>query len=110
MLRLQELDPIELQEKPRGRAAAAAKRLAIWVWVHEYEGQQIEVARALSLDTSVVSRYYGQALQSAGDFDELATAVTALLRKRQRGTKDRRLTEAPLDALSVRYYVDVEET
>jgi len=110
VLRLQEVDPIELQEKPRGRAAAVTKRLAIWVWVHEYEGQQIEIARALSLDTSVVSRYYGQALQSAGDFDELATAVTALLRKRHRGTKDRGLTKATRDVLPVRYYVDVEET
>lgn len=110
VLQLQQLDPIELQERPRGRAVSAAKRLAIWVWVHEYQGQQIDVARALSLDTSVVSRYYGQALQEAGEFDELATAVTALLRKRQRGTKDRCVTKATQDALPVRYYVDVEET
>jgi REP element-mobilizing transposase RayT len=102
VLELQKLDPIELKEKPRGRAAAEAKRLAIWVWVHEYQGQQIEVARALSLDTSVVSRYYGQALQTAGDFDERATAVTALLRKNRRGTKGRRVTKATQGGFPVR--------
>jgi hypothetical protein len=109
VLNLQELDPIELREKPRTRAAAQAKRLAIWVWVREYRGRQIEVARALSLDTSVVSRYYGQALQRPGDFDERATAVVALLRKSRRDTKTRRMTRATQGGFPVRYSVDVEE-
>ncbi|MBN1654711.1 MAG: transposase [Deltaproteobacteria bacterium] len=105
VLQVRKLDPIELQERPRGRAVAEAKRLAIWVWVHEYEGRQIEVARALSLDTSVVSRYYGQALRAAGDFDERATAVTALLRKSRRATKGRRVTKATQNAFPVRYFL-----
>jgi REP element-mobilizing transposase RayT len=94
VLQSQKIDPVELQERPRARAAAAVKRLAIWVWVHEYQGRQIDIARALSLDTSVASRYYGQALQAAGELDERATAVMALLRKRQRGWKGRRVTKA----------------
>ena len=61
------LDPIELEERPRTQRCAHAKRLAIWVWVHEYARQQIEVARALALDTGVVSRYYGQAIAAAGE-------------------------------------------
>jgi hypothetical protein len=104
-----QLDPLELSQRPRSRRAAQSKRLAIWLWIHEYAGQQVDIARALALDTSVVSRYYGQALARAGDFDELATAVTALLAKRRR-PRARKVTPASEDALPVRYHVDVDET
>jgi hypothetical protein len=103
------VDPIELEERPRSQRSASAKRLAIWLWVHEYAGQQIELARALSLDTGVVSRHYGQALSAAGDYDQEATAVKALLAKRRR-PRPRRVTAASADALPVRYHVDVAET
>jgi hypothetical protein len=76
VLELLELSAIELQARPRTQRCAQAKRLAIWVWVQEYAGQQIEVARALGLDTGVVSRYYGQAIALAGELDEQASAVT----------------------------------
>ena len=102
------VDAIELSERPRAQRSAASKRLAVWLWVHEYRGQQIELARALQLDTSVVSRYYGQALIAAGNHDEQATAVVALLAKRGR-RRTRKPTAATANALRVRYHVDVEE-
>jgi REP element-mobilizing transposase RayT len=108
VLELVELDPIELEEHPRTQRCAHAKRLAIWVWVHEYAGQQIEVARCLGLDTGVVSRYYGQAMAAAGEFDEQASAVTALLRPRRRA-RSRSVTKASAGAQSVRYHVDIDE-
>jgi hypothetical protein len=40
----------------------------------------MDVARACSLDTSVMSRYCGQAMQAVGELDE---RVTALLRQRR---------------------------
>jgi len=105
------VDVLELQERPRSQRSAGVKRLAVWLWVHEYAGRQIEVARALGLDTSVVSRHYGEALANAGDFDEEATAVKALIAKRARPrARPRKATAAAEDALPVRYHVDVEET
>jgi putative transposase len=109
VLELLGVDAVALQERPRARASAEAKRLATWVWVHEYRGQQIDVARALGLDTSVVSRYYGQALRDAGEYDQRATAVTALLNKRKK-PRARKPTRATADGFAVRYHVDVEET
>jgi REP element-mobilizing transposase RayT len=108
-LELLGLQPLDLEERPRSRRAAQAKRLATWAWVHEYAGQQIDIARALGLDTGVVSRYYGQALAAAGDFDEQTTALTALLGKRRR-PRPRKVTKATAEALPVRYHVDVDET
>lgn len=102
------VDALELSERPRSRRSAESKRLAVWLWVHEYRGQQIEIARAQELDTSVVSRYYGQALAAAGDFDEQATAVIALLGKRRR-PRTRKVTATTANALPVRYHVDVDK-
>lgn len=104
-----EVDARDLTIHPRSRKCAAAKRLAIWTWVHEYEGQQIDVARALGLDTSVVSRYYGQAVAHAGDFDQAASAVVARIRKQ--GPRSRRQRTSATDGSHpVRYFVDVDET
>lgn len=105
---LLDLDPVELQERPRSRLSVDAKRLTTWVWVHEYAGRQIDVARALGIDTSIVSRYYGQAIAAAADFDQRATAVTALLRRRGK-QRARVVTPPSVDALPVRYHVDVDE-
>jgi REP element-mobilizing transposase RayT len=88
---LLELDPVELQEHPGSRRATDAKRLIVWAWVHDYGGQQIDVARELDLETSTISRYYGQAIAKAGDFDQRANALSALLNKRRRS----RAREAP---------------
>jgi hypothetical protein len=107
-LELLNVGPIALDEQPRSQRCAQVKRLAIWVWVHEYAGQQIEVARALDLDTSVVSRYYGQAIAAAGEFDQQASALTALLNRRRR-PRDRAVTKAAAGAAPVRYHVDVDE-
>src|SRR5262249_10600278 len=43
-----EVDPSELEARPRSRRSAQVKRLAIWLWVHEYRGQQSDAARALA--------------------------------------------------------------
>ncbi len=71
----------ELRERPRTRRSASAKRLAVWLWVHEYAGQQSAMARALQLDSSIISRYYGQALATADTLAKPAAAVAAVLRK-----------------------------
>ena len=90
VLELLEVDPIELEQRPRARRAMQAKRLAIWVWLHEYDGQQIDVARAVGLDTGVVSYHYGQAMKAPGELDEQASAVVALLKRRARPRPRRR--------------------
>jgi len=102
------VDPIELTARPRSRNVAAVKRLAIWTWVHEYEGKQIDIARVLGLDTSVVSYHYRYAVARAGDFDQAATAITAILQTRRKGTKSK--TPPTADAVRVRYHLDVDET
>lgn len=105
VLSLLDVDAIELKNRPKSRRSAMVKRLAIWVWAHEFAGPQIEMARALSLDTSVMSRYYGQALENAGDFDEMAGAVVARLR-RLRTKKGAVKAYGPMP---VRHHVDVDE-
>ncbi|MFI5308181.1 MAG: hypothetical protein ACHQ53_12550, partial [Polyangiales bacterium] len=92
------VDALELEQRPKSARSSGVKRLAVWLWVHEYAGRQVEVARALALDTSVVSRHYGEALAAAGDFDEEATAVKALLAKRKR-PRGRKVTAASADGL-----------
>ncbi|MFO0709863.1 MAG: transposase [Sandaracinus sp.] len=103
------LSALELEEAPRSRRVASAKKLATWMWVHEYAGRQIEVARALELDTSVVSRHYGDALVSADEHDQEAAAVLAVLAKRRR-PRARKATAPDEDGLPVRYHVDLSET
>lgn len=110
-LELLGLDALELAHRPKSRRCTHAKRLITWVWVHEYEGQQIEVARMLEMQTSAVSRHYAQALALAGDYDEQAAAVVGLLKTRaRRGAGTRTRTKATHGGLPVRYHVDVEET
>ena len=103
-----EVDARDLSIRPRSRKSAEVKRLAIWTWVHEYAGQQADIARALNLDTSVVSRYYGQAVAKSGDFDQAASAIAARL-KHHRNHRTKTRTPATHDAHPVRYFVDVEE-
>jgi hypothetical protein len=103
------IDALELSERPKSRQAAIAKRLCVWLWVHEFAGKQVEVARALELDTGAVSRHYGEAMTAAGDFDQEATAVCGLLGKRRR-SRPRSVTPAAAGSFPVRYHVDVDET
>lgn len=109
VLELLQVDPIELEERPRANRPTQAKRLVIWVWLHEYAGQQVELAQALGIDTGVVSYHYGQAMRTPGELDEQTTAVTALLRRRRR-PRPRAKTKATADGFPVRYHVDVQET
>lgn len=102
------LEPHELENRPRALAVTHAKRLAIWTWVHEYEGRQIEIARALGMGTGSVSHHYGSAVRAAAEIDEECTAVLAILRRRAR-PRPRTKTKATADALPVRYLVDVDE-
>jgi hypothetical protein len=106
-----QVDARDLVNRPRTRKSAEVKRLAIWTWVHEYAGQQADVARELNLDTSVVSRYYGQAVTKSGDFDQAASAIAARLKHhRNRGKKTRTpANSATKGAHPVRYFVDVDE-
>jgi REP element-mobilizing transposase RayT len=109
VLELLDLDGLDLEQRPKARDCTHAKRLITWLWVHEYGGQQIDVARMLELETGAVSRHYRYALALAGEFDEQATAVVALLRGRAK-RRPRSKTRATADALGVRYFVDVDET
>lgn len=109
VLELLGLEALELESRPKARACTHAKRLITWVWVHEYAGQQVEVARVLSLETGAVSRHYAHALGLAAEFDEQAAGVVALLRRRARPREPKR-TRATEGGSGVRYFVDVEET
>jgi len=104
VMQLLDVDSIEMRTRPKSRRSAMVKRLSVWVWTHEYLGSQIEIARTLDLDTSVISRYYAQAVENAGDFDEMATAVVSRLRRRAKEQG-----KGPSGALPVRYHVDVDE-
>jgi REP element-mobilizing transposase RayT len=83
-LRLLEVDAVELEQHPGSRRSTHVKRLVVWAWLREYRGHQIDVARALALETSTVSRYYGQALIRAPEFDQRSAALSAVLSKRRR--------------------------
>lgn len=72
----------EVLAHPRSQRAASAKRLTIWLWLAIYGGRQIDIARALSLDSSIVSRYYGQALHAADEHQRHVRSVQLLLRRR----------------------------
>lgn len=103
------IDPITFEERPRTRACTQARRLITWLWVHEFAGQQIEVARALNMETGAVCRLYRDALSLAGDFDEAASAVVALLARRAK-PRSRTKTRPTADGQAVRYFVDLDET
>ena len=103
------IDPITFEERPRTRACTRARRLITWLWVHEYAGQQIDVARMLEMETGAVCRLYRDALSLAGDFDEAASAVVALLARRAK-PRARTKTRPTVDGLAVRYFVDLDET
>jgi hypothetical protein len=62
-------------------------------------------AFTVELDTSVVSRHYGEALAAAGEYDTHASAVTAVLAKRRR-PKGKKASDFELP---IRYHVDVDE-
>ena len=91
-----ELDPLALERHPGSRRSTDAKRLIVWAWLHTFGGQQIDVARELALETSTVSRYYGQAITKASAFDARAGAVMALLQRRRR-TRTREPARTTLD-------------
>ena len=104
-----DVTPQELENRPRARRVVQAKRLAIWAWVHEFEGQQIEVARALDMGTAVVSYHYRACVKAAGDYDQECSALVAILGRRAKA-RPRVKTSAAADGLPVRYVVDVDET
>jgi len=103
------VDSVDLENRPRARPVVHAKRLAIWAWVHEYEGQQVEIARALGMGTATVSHHYREAVRAAGDFDQECSSLVAVLRRRGR-TRPPTKTSATADSLPVRYLVDVKES
>jgi len=103
-------DPIELSERPKSRKSSRVKRLVTWMWVHEYAGKHIDVARVLNLDSGVISHHYRQAIKQAGDYDQEASAITALIRKRAKPASRSKVTAATEGATRVRYHVDVHET
>ena len=94
------LDREDLERRPKSRASSHAKRLIVWLWVHDYGGTQIEIARALALETGAVSRHYGHALEHAGEFASEAVEVVALLRRSAR--RREKLLARPEHASSAR--------
>lgn len=106
-----ELDAAEYESSMRSRASVYAKRLAIWLWVREFGGKQMEIARVLGIHTSAVARHYAYALRSAAEFDEVGSAVVALLDtpRAKRKRRSAKLLPAAESAPRRRYLVDVEE-
>ncbi len=100
---------VELDERPRSAGSVEVKRLATWVWVREYGGQQVELARAFGIETGAICRHYGYTITNAGKYDELGSAVVALLRTRASRRPAKQAREHVFDALRVRYHVDVDE-
>ncbi len=105
-----ELDPVQIELRPRAKAHVHARRLLTWLWVREYAGKQIEVARLLSVTTPTVADYMRFAVCHAADFDEQGSALATLVAKRRRlSTKPRARASAREDAIRVRYHVAVDE-
>lgn len=105
-----ELDPMQVELRPRAKAHVHARRLLTWLWVREYAGKQIEVARLLNVSTPTVAEYMRYAVCHAADFDVQGSAIAALIPKARRSsTKKHARTPAREGAIRVRYHVAVDE-
>jgi hypothetical protein len=96
-----EIEPWAFESRPKTRRCALARQLIVWLWVHHLGGKAIEVARELRAATGNVSRWYGHAMDAAGEMEELASPLLLQLRQprgRLRGKQQR-----------VRYHVAVDE-
>lgn len=94
-----EIDPWELDARPRSRRCAHAKRLVLWVWVRELDGRQSDVAREFGLSTSAVAQQLARCTSEMDRYEREASAVLARL---PQVAKSR-------EQVRVRYFVDVDE-
>ena len=83
---LLELEPWEFHQRPKARGPALARRILVWLWVRWCHGKQVDVARALKVPSSLVSRWYKAAIAEAPDIEELADRVIAALPEPKRAT------------------------
>ncbi len=77
--------------------------MIVWLWVRNYGGTQVEVASELRTSTSLVSRWYGRAIATAPDIDDLAEAVAIEF------GNPRRRPKQGVGSSRVRYQVDVDQ-
>ena len=112
VLQALDLDPVQVEIRPKARSHVHAKKVLIWLWVREFEGKQIEVARLLGVSTAAVSSLYGDVVGHASDFEEQGSAIVALSARGARQKKEKVSSRAPnrgKRAQRVRYHVTVDE-
>lgn len=79
VLRHKKVSALSFDARPKARSSGEVKRLVVWIWMQVYEGKQSELSRGLGLASSMVSRYYGQVLAAAGEYDRDTKAIVARL-------------------------------
>jgi len=58
------LEPWEFEQQPKRRRPQTARAVATWIWVKAVGGTQAEVARALRVNSVIVSNWYGKAVRT----------------------------------------------
>ena len=56
-----------------------ARRVITWLWVRRFQGRQIDIARHLRVSSSVVARWYGEAVRRITDLEPLCDRVESLI-------------------------------
>lgn len=74
-----ELEPWEFEQRPRMRRSMLARRVITWLWVRRFQGRQIDIARHLRVSSSVVARWYGEAVRRIADLEPLCDRVESLI-------------------------------
>jgi hypothetical protein len=74
-----ELEPWEFEQRPRIRRSMLARRVITWLWVRRFHGRQIDIARHLRVSSSVVARWYGEAVRRITDFEPICDRVESLI-------------------------------
>ena len=81
------LEPWEFEQRPRIRRSMLARRVITWLWIRRYQGRQIDIARHLRVLSSVVSRWYGKAVEQIVELEEICDRVENLIESHDRSSK-----------------------
>ena len=74
-----DLEPWEFEQRPRTRRSMLARRVITWLWVRRFQGRQIDIARHLRVSSSVVTRWYGEAVRRIADLEPLCDRIENLI-------------------------------
>jgi putative transposase len=83
------LEPWEFEQRPRIRRSMLARRVLTWLWVRRYHGRQIDIARSLKVSSSVVSRWYGEAVERIVELEEICGRVESSIKSRARPVENK---------------------